>query len=57
MKVCFVLGPILFTLSTAQDGSGSGIAIENVELGEDMLLQIKKVKTRFFLHLILIENF
>ena len=44
MKVCFVLGPILFTLSTAQDGSGSGIAIENVELGEDMLLQLKKVK-------------
>ena len=45
IKVWFVFGPILFTLSTAQDGSGSGIAIDNVELGADMLLQLKKVKT------------
>ena len=44
IKVWFVFGPILFTLSTAQDGSGSGIAIDNVELGADMLLQLKKVK-------------
>ena len=44
IKVWFVFGPILFTLSTAQDGSGSGIAIDNVELGADMLLQLKKVE-------------
>ena len=46
-QVWFVFGPILFTLSTAQDGSGSGIAIDNVQLGDDMLIQLKKVKTSF----------
>ena len=48
IKVWFVFGSILFPLSTAQDGSGSGIAIDNVELGEDMLLQLKKVKNCFY---------
>ena len=43
-----MFGPILFSLSTAQDGSGSGIAIDNVQLGDDMLLQLKKVETSFF---------
>ena len=43
IQVWFVFGPILFALSTAQDGSGSGIAIDNVQLGDDMLLQLKKV--------------
>ena len=43
-----MFGPILFSLSTAQDGSGSGIAIDNVQLGNNMLVQLKKVKQVFY---------
>ena len=56
IQVWLVFGPILFALSTAQDGSGSGIAIDNVQMGDDMLLQLKKVKTSFIFLLVLMTN-